>query len=210
MSSRAVLAVAGLATGLALAGAAQASTLIPDGDFSAPYGGGGFTTEFTSFGPWTVTSGSVDLIGGYWQAPGGVPNTGSVDLDGDSPGGISQTFALAPGSYDLTFDLSGNPDGSPATKTVDVSVNSASGVYQYTIGLNSHSNMLYLPESLAFTTTGSTTVSFTSVDVGTPYGPVVGDISVTSVPEPASWALMLVGFCGLGGALRRRNRLAIA
>ena len=27
----------------------------------------------------------------------------------------------------------------------------------------------------------------------------------TGVPEPASWAIMLVGFCGLGAMLRRRQ-----
>lgn len=31
-----------------------------------------------------------------------------------------------------------------------------------------------------------------------------------TVPEPATWALMLAGFAGLGGALRSRRRLAAA
>ena len=30
------------------------------------------------------------------------------------------------------------------------------------------------------------------------------------VPEPASWALMLVGFGGLGMAMRRRRAVALA
>ena len=30
--------------------------------------------------------------------------------------------------------------------------------------------------------------------------------SIAGVPEPASWALMLVGFGGLGAALRRSRR----
>jgi len=39
----------------------------------------------------------------------------------------------------------------------------------------------------------------------------VGQVNVPSaVPEPASWALMLVGFSGLGLALRRRNRKFLA
>ncbi len=31
-------------------------------------------------------------------------------------------------------------------------------------------------------------------------------LTITSVPEPAAWALMLVGFAGLGGALRASRR----
>lgn len=38
-----------------------------------------------------------------------------------------------------------------------------------------------------------------------------GHVSVSSVPEPASWAMMLVGFGMLGSATRRRNvRTSIA
>jgi hypothetical protein len=38
----------------------------------------------------------------------------------------------------------------------------------------------------------------------------VDNINVAGVPEPASWALMLVGFGGLGAVLRNRRRLALA
>lgn len=40
-----------------------------------------------------------------------------------------------------------------------------------------------------------------------------GDFIIKSsggVPEPAAWALMLVGFGGLGAALRSRRRMALA
>lgn len=33
---------------------------------------------------------------------------------------------------------------------------------------------------------------------------------VTAVPEPAAWAIMLLGFFGLGGALRRQQTTAAA
>jgi hypothetical protein len=48
-------------------------------------------------------------------------------------------------------------------------------------------------------------------------GPVAGDCLVRvcvgdggGVPEPASWALMILGFGGVGAALRRQSRVLLA
>jgi hypothetical protein len=47
-------------------------------------------------------------------------------------------------------------------------------------------------------------------------GPQASDLAFTlsgspaGVPEPASWAMMLLGFFGLGGALRARRRMTLA
>ena len=193
------------------ASAASAASIIADGDFTSPSGGGGFATyNGGAFGPWNVT-GSVDLIGGYWQAPsvGG----GSVDLDGNFPGGISQTFTAPVGEYALTFFLSGNPDGGNGVKTVDVSVGGADQVFTFTnTGATDKTNMGYVQETLKFFNSGTSTLSFNSLDRSGPYGPVIGAVSVAGVPEPATWAMMLVGFGGLGAAMRasRRQRAVIA
>jgi len=40
---------------------------------------------------------------------------------------------------------------------------------------------------------------------GTPY-----DLTISLVPEPATWAMMLLGFLGMGAALRRRRRFCAA
>ena len=210
------------AAGLLLAGAAQAANLVADGNFNAPSGGSTFTTygAGSSFGPWLVgtpsqdvgVNGSVDLIGGYWQAP--TPGGGSVDLDGNNPGTISQTLTLAAGTYDLKFYLSGNPDGGSAAKTVDASVGSGSGTFTYTTGANTHGAMNYQLEVLPFkvATAGPVTLDFASADASSsPYGPVIGGVSVVSaVPEPAAWALMLVGVAGLGASIRSRRGAASA
>jgi hypothetical protein len=39
---------------------------------------------------------------------------------------------------------------------------------------------------------------------------VVDEPIVSGVPEPATWAMMILGFAGIGAALRRRNRTAPA
>ena len=36
------------------------------------------------------------------------------------------------------------------------------------------------------------------------------DVTISAAPEPATWAMMLIGFAGLGGALRMQRRRAVA
>lgn len=183
--------------------------------YSEGFAGGGSYTNYvagSTFDGFTVTSGSVDLIGTYWQAsPGGA---GSVDLDGLSPGSIKLTndLTLAAGSYELSFYLSGHPDGGPTTKTVEVSVGNSGPIdFTYTITpagtpAQDHDHMNYVLEHVFFTTTGSTPLSFTSLDKDSAYGPVIGSLSISTVPEPSTWAMMGLGFLGLGFlAYRRRN-----
>ncbi len=184
--------------------------LVADGNFDSPSGGGSYTTYFNgaTFGPWKVTGASVDLIGGYWQAPVG---GGSVDLDGDAPGGINQVFSLTSGkTYDLSFYLSGNPDGLPTTKSVTVSIGNLDETFTYTLAGNSRSDMMYQLETAQFVAGSANTLSFTSNDVGSPYGPVIGGVTI-AVPEPSTWAMMGLGFAGLGLAgYRARKSVAIA
>ena len=195
MNMKALLASAALAVGLLASASAQAATnLVSDGDFSSPSGGGTFVTYAggSTTGPWTVTGDSVDLIGNYWEAP--TAGGGSLDLDGNDPGGVTQTLSIGPGHYDLSFFLSGNPDGAPSEKVLDVTVGGIAHVFDYTLGPgNSHSFMDYVSESFDFMATGPTTLSFTSGDSGTPFGAVIGGVSVAAVPEPASWAMLVDG-----------------
>lgn len=64
------------------------------------------------------------------------------------------------------------------------------------------------PQTLRF---GSTFSGSTFIDLNEQSGPYFTDIIVSSgTPEPAAWTLMLVGFGGLGMALRIRRRSTLA
>jgi hypothetical protein len=194
---------------------AHAATPVPDGNFDSPSGGATFTTyNNTTFGPWHV-NGSVDLIGNYWQAPptGG----GSVDLAGNFPGSIFQVFAVGAGNYNVNFYMAGNPDGGNPIKTLRALVlNSALSLSQYDFSFDttgfSKNDMGWTLEHFSFTnpTNGNIQLSFVSTDDNTPYGAAIGGINISAVPEPATWAMLLLGFGGIGMMMRRRKDLALA
>lgn len=75
-----------------------------------------------SFGGWTVTKGNVNLAPrSYWEAFDG---NQSMDLSGDEPGAIAQTFSLLSGRlYTIRFQVSGNPQDRPILKAGRVLVN---------------------------------------------------------------------------------------
>jgi hypothetical protein len=72
----------------------------------------------------------------------------------------------------------------------------------------SHANMNYLPWNFTFTATGPTTkLSFASnPSAGNFYGAALDSVTVSSaVPEPGIWALLLVGFMGIGATMRTKR-----
>ena len=120
----------------------------------------------TSLTGWAVTQGSIDWVDTYWHAAEG---TRSIDLNGNGPGAMSQTFSTIPNAmYKVTFSLSGNPvDGRPAAKTMTMDVAGTARDYAYDTSVhgNSFSNMKYISESYTFVAqpnTDSTTLTFTS------------------------------------------------
>jgi choice-of-anchor C domain-containing protein len=158
-----------------------ARNLVLDGDFRSANGIRTFQTFGSGqrFGAWDVTYGSVDLIGGYWQAP--APGQGSVDLDGSSPGEISQMLNTQAGKYTLTFALAGNPEGGTATKIVRVQVGDTVKDFAFDVSRQNPGFMGYANVSLVFYTDGPTELIFTSMgeeNGGTAYGPVIGNVSV--------------------------------
>ena len=92
-------------------------------------------------------------------------------------------------TYEVSFDLSGNPEGGPAYKTVRVSVGSFTHDYTVDSSGQTRSTLIWHPVSFSFVASGtSATLSFTSLNSGA-YGPLLDHVMVSPVPEPAGYLL---------------------
>ena len=186
MKRRSGLGIAlGLVASIALAGpTAAAFTGLVNGSFETGTfadSGSGFQqldAPNASIEGWTVDAGSVDWISTYWTPQQGEM---SIDMSGAGAGTLSQTFDTTIGNtYDVEFQLSGNPDGPPSIKTLEVSATGAAvGLFTYDVTGNDRANMNWTTETYSFlATSASTTLSFIST-TETPFGPALDNVVVT-------------------------------
>ncbi len=215
-----------LVTSIAASSFAQAA--IVNGGFEAP-GTGGFDNVLygvgDDIGGWTVTgssSNAVFLLKTTYSEPGIVFNSHSGDYAVDLTGsgntgpsdGIYQNVATTNGTtYKLTFWV-GNAAGNGSGNTPYYLLDSSAGL---TIGLtgagpftNSDSTpggINWKEFSYTFTASGpSTKIAFLNNTAPSDNYLGLDDVSIAAVPEPSTWAMMILGFAGVGFmAYRRRN-----
>jgi hypothetical protein len=205
MRSVSVLAL-GAAFAFAAASPASAAPIFSDWfDGYAP------SLGWNGSGAWSTNS--VDLVqSGTFSltCAGGAGNC--VDLSGSAPGVISKTINLAAGTYTFAFDYTGNQlngdGGGPYTEAGFTA--SAGSLVQNLSGL-SNSSSLFQTFSQKFTHAGGDlTINFAQNGGNTYRGSILDNVSIAAVPEPSTWALMILGFGAIGGMLRRRARPAFA
>jgi hypothetical protein len=199
---------------------AQADELIVNGGFEAS------SSNFTTPPGWT-NIGHEDGVLQY--ATQGLPtplpayqglNFYSLDGAGDQgvfkPGdGITQSVATVVGAaYQLTFGLSGE-NGEGGITTLAVTVGSQTTDFTIT---SDASGFFHMPLALTtinyVATSADTAISFieTASNDGGNNDALIDGVSfqgpsvASAVPETSTWAMMILGFCGLGFMAYRRKQ----
>jgi hypothetical protein len=187
---------AAAAAGLLLATTAGATEFVQNGGFET-----GDLTDWTKVGNFTGFNGVIPVAahtGGFGLADGNFPSQGLA--------GVSQVLSTTAGQdYEISlwWRTTGANDGDNQLYQVmwDTIV---VGQIQGSAASNTFTNLTY-------NVVGAGNDTLTVVGFSTSGHNFTDDISVTDmavtggVPEPATWAMLIAGFGGIGAMMRRRR-----
>jgi hypothetical protein len=161
---------------------------------------------------WTATP-NVNVVNGTFSSTNGnlaFEGNQYLDLVGQGgTGSISQILTTDVGQlYTLSFAYSHNLFSGALVPpaSAEVLVNGVLfGIVTHNSGTNA--NLDWQIFSQNFLATGpTTTLTFNNLTGGINEGIFLDAIGVAAVPEPATWAMMLLGFGAIGGAIRRQRK----
>jgi choice-of-anchor C domain-containing protein len=137
--------------------------------------------DSTALKGWVVSQGNVDVKdSSYWKAAAGKR---SLDLNGVTPGAISQTFKTKKGQkYRVNFALAGNPN-SGTEKKLQVSAGGMTKEFTFDTTGKTRNDMGWVSKRWEFTAEADkTTLEFLSLTEG-PAGPALDDVVVVAIRE---------------------------
>ena len=186
-----------LSAAAAMATPAAAGTILSSNfdEISVPTGG---YVLVPSASGWTAGIGQIEVQNNAAGAPYSPNNF--VELD--STANSSMFYTLAAGTYNISYWYSPRPNVGSASNGIELWIGNT--LLDSIAGAGGSTTSWGL-RSVDFTTTGGD-LTFLAVGTSDSYGGYLDDITIsTAVPEPATWAMMILGFGMVGGLLRRRR-----
>lgn len=188
---------------------ASADVIFED-NFDSEAAPGASILDYNSFGQWTVTDGTVDLIssGGFGISCAGGSGK-CVDLDGSTGNAgvlTSSLLNLTAGNYALSFDISGNQrNGSSDSLLVTLS-----GFVNEVFELAGGDPWTSITRYFTLDSANSAAIAF-SLSGGDNVGIILDNVVLQSlerveVPEPSSFMLLMLGLLGLVLARRKAHQ----
>lgn len=202
---------------------AHAADILVNGDFEADLAstwnnGVSHNTGYTELSGaqlpgWTIESGYSVTIHNTTSYPT-ISGAYSVNMDGEGRNGhnanLYQDFASASGtSYTLNYDWAiWNTNATPTLKVSVIDISNAQEIYSGTFGGNSAASGVTQHVATSFLGTGNTLRLRIQEGVESGFNDntfIVDNFSVTAVPEPESYAMLMAGLGILAFATRRRS-----
>jgi hypothetical protein len=176
-------------------------------------GTAGSNGQFGNVSLWTQANGGANTWNGL-SALGG----NFVALDGDfQTGALTQqiTGLVVGQTYNLSFDFAFGQQfqfNGPTIQSLNVTLGPDFSQNSGAINVDSHTFTGWQAGGGSFkaTQTSETLTFLAAANIQLPPFALVSNVSLTGgVPEPAAWAMMLMGFGGLGAMARLRARRAV-
>jgi len=175
---------------------------------------------------WTIAIGQDDRVElangqGYFDCCGGVGSAPALANqfvafgagEAGNDGIVSQSFATDSAlHYQVSFDVGAFAGDQTVTgSVVDTVTNAVLGSLVFTKSGSTDFDAMFGTVTFGFQGTGNA-VSLRFTAAGSDTGSrdaLLDNVSVASVPEPTSWAMLVAGFGLAGGAMRSRRKPAI-
>ena len=196
--------VASALAGVALAAASPAmalTTFFNDWE-STDFGDGAGFVILPDYEGWEAVAG--DGIEVPYNNVAGTPFSGENFVELDSNNNSTMERLIDAGVYRLTFYYSARPGVNIASNGIDVLVN---GLSVYNVSGNGGGDTTWVKQTVNFTLAAPGSLRFAATGASDSLGGYIEDVSLGAVPEPATWAMMIMGFGGVGALMRRRQSL---